>query len=28
MEDALAEAIRVAGVRVRHPGARDWLGRL
>nr|WP_221381276.1 PfkB family carbohydrate kinase [Actinoplanes polyasparticus] len=28
MEDALAEAIRVAGVRVRHPGARDWLDRL
>ncbi|MCO8271241.1 PfkB family carbohydrate kinase [Actinoplanes sp. TRM 88003] len=28
MDAALTEAIRVAGVRVAHPGARDWLSSL
>ncbi|MCY1138483.1 PfkB family carbohydrate kinase [Actinoplanes sp. Pm04-4] len=28
MDAALAEAIRVAGVRVTHPGAREWLAFL
>ncbi|WP_250037891.1 PfkB family carbohydrate kinase [Paractinoplanes maris] len=28
MEDALTDAVRVAGVRVRHPGPRQWLRSL